>query len=285
MLRTFLNGIIFGVTKIVPGVSGGTIAVALGFYDQMLESLNHLSKDCRRHLRFLLPFLLGIITGVIAFSSAISFLLANFSLPTMSLFIGMIAGIIPFIYKKIKQPGEKLQKKQIALITIPAALLILVSHLRIPQAADPAQAIGEAGAPFIIFIFFAGIVAAAALITPGISGSFILLLFGVYHIVAYSVSLLPNPALPWPDILKVLAPFGAGVLIGLFSMARLVEKLLKNHSQTVYAVILGLILGSVYALFNEPITFQSGVSAAAIIVAAATFLSGCALSYLLSRNR
>jgi putative membrane protein len=275
----------------VPGVSGGTIAVILGFYDQLIETLNYFTKDFRRHLKFLIPFLTGIALGILAFSFIISYLLANFSFPVMSFFIGMIAGIMPLIYKKIKKPGDKFKAKQIALIFIPALLLIIISHIRSAPPANPAEAIASMDAPFMILIFFAGFIAAAALITPGISGSLILLLFGVYHIITYSLStvrhLLADIAdiALWLDIFKVLAPFAAGVILGGLSMARVIEKLLKNYSETIYSIILGLLIGSVYALFNHPITFQSGVSAAGVIISFITFLSGFAVSFILGKKR
>jgi putative membrane protein len=290
MLRTFLNGLAFGITQIVPGVSGGTIAVILGFYNQFIETLNNFTKDFRRRLRFLIPFMAGVALGIIAFSSFINYLLVNFSLPAMSFFIGMITGIIPLIYIKLftGRNGAPQIIKRAVLIIIPALLLVFISHFKSPP---PADTINIIGVPFMIFIFFAGLVAAAALITPGISGSFILLLFGVYHIVIDSLSSIRHLLTDianiqlWLDICKVLAPFAIGVIIGVFSMAKLIEKLLKNYSAAVYSVILGLLTGSVYALFNEPITFQSGVSAAGVIISAATFLSGFAVSFFLSRKR
>jgi len=291
MLKTFLHGLAFGITQIVPGVSGGTMAVILGFYNQLIESINHFTKDCRKHLRFLAPFFTGVALGIIAFSSAINYLLIKFSLPTMSFFIGMTTGLIPLIYKKVKEPGYKFKVRQITLILIPALLLFLISYFRVSPDADPAEAISMIGIPFMILIFFAGLTAAAALITPGVSGSLILLLFGVFHIITYSVSsvrhLLTDIAdiSLWLDICKVLAPFAIGVIIGGLSMARLIEKLLKEYSGAIYSIILGLLLGSVYALFNDPITFQSDISAIIIIISVITFLSGCAASFLLGKKR
>ena len=289
MLKIFINGLAFGITQIIPGISGGTIAIILGFYNRIIESVNNFNKDRRGHLKFLVPFLLGVAFGIIAFSSLINYLLTNFSLPLMGFFIGMIVGIIPLIYKKAAE--SKLRARQLALIIMSVALLIIISHFRVPPAADPEYIISTMGVPFMLFLFFAGLTAAAGLITPGISGSFILLIFGVYHVVTFSVSSIrhlltdiSNLAL-WLDIIKVLAPFAIGVIIGGLAMARLVEKLLKNYSQTVYSIILGLLIGSVYALLNEPITFQSGVSAIIIIISGVLFLSGCAASFFIGKKR
>ena len=308
MFKAFLYGAAFGVTQIVPGISGGTIAVILGFYNRLIESLNHFREDMRRHIKFLAPFLFGIAAGIIAFSSLIQYLITNYSLATMSFFIGMIAGLIPVIYLKLfccrdelcssaeTEPniGGKTRTntvrpyKRIILIILPALMLVLLSNLRTaPVAASPENI----SVLFMIFIFFSGLIAAAALIMPGISGSLILLLFGVYNIITYSVSSIRFLLLDitniqlWLDIIKILAPFAVGVLIGLLTMARLIEKLLKNYSATIYAVILGLLLGSVYTLLNEPLTFQSGISALSIAASITTFIFGCVISFLLGRKR
>lgn len=288
-----MDGLAFGITQIVPGVSGGSIAIILGFYDALIDAVNNFTKDCRKHLRFLTPFMLGVIFGIIAFSSVINYLLTNYSLPVMFFFIGMIAGIIPVICKKLfaATDAQPSVPQKTVLIIIPAFLLIAVSHIRPAVTADPAAVISEAGTPFIIFIFFAGVLAAISLVTPGISGSFVLLLLGVYHVLTYSVSSIrhlltdmTNAAL-WLDICKILAPFAIGVIIGGVSMAKLIEKLLRSYYATVYSIILGLLLGSVYALFNEPIVFQSGVSPAVIIIGVITFAAGFAASFLIGRKR
>jgi putative membrane protein len=290
-LKTFFNGLAFGVTQIVPGVSGGTIAIMLGFYDKLLETVNHFTKDYRKHLKFLIPFLLGVVFGILLFSSIIDYFLTNYSLPTMLFFIGLIVGIIPLIYLKVKELGRKLGRNEILLIIIPALVLMFISNLKGAQAAAPAEIIAGIGFPYMAFIFVSGVISAAALVTPGISGSFILLLFGVYHVVTYSLSAvrhlladMTNISLML-DICKVMVPFAIGVVAGGLSMARLIETLLKKHHKKVYSIILGLLAGSVYALFKEPIVFQSGVSPVLIAASAATFLLGCAVSLYLGKKR
>ena len=294
IFSTFLNGVVFGTIQLVPGVSAGTVAVILGFYDRLLESVSRFTEDWRRHLKFLAPFLCGAALGALAFSSVIRYLLTNYSLPVMSFFIGLISGVIPHIYEKSKEPGNKLKFKRFVLAVFPAALLILISHFRVP-AADPAGVSGDSLTVYMmVYIFFAGILSAAALVIPGLSGSFVLLLMGVYYTVVYAVAdvrlLLVNPAdiELWGSIFKVAGPFALGVFIGGAATARLVGKLLKNHPKTVYSVIFGLMVGSVYALINEPIVlqnFQNGVPAAGITAAAAAFLAGGALSFIIGGKR
>jgi putative membrane protein len=290
-LKTFINGLAFGVTQLVPGVSGGTVAIIMGFYGQLLESVNHFGKDRRKHTKFLAPFLLGIAAGILVFSSIINFLLINYSLTTMSFFIGLIVGIIPPVYAKIKIPGQMLRPGEIALILVPVLALAAVSHIRGAAPSEPAAVIGSAGPPYLLFIFVAGVIAAAALVTPGVSGSFILLLMGAYDVIIYSVSSvrhllgdITDTAL-WLDILKIMLPFALGVVAGGLSMARLIEKLLRDFHRVMYLIILGLLLGSVYALLNNPAVYQSGVGALSVVISALAFVAGCVLSCVIGKKR
>ncbi|MCL2702526.1 MAG: DUF368 domain-containing protein [Defluviitaleaceae bacterium] len=289
--KTFINGAAFGITQIVPGVSGGTIAIMMGFYDRLIETVNYFTKDYRKHSRFLIPFLMGVAFGILAFSEIITYLLTNFSMPTMLFFIGLIIGIIPHMYKKIKKPGIMLKPGEITLIAVPIAALIIISSLRNETAALPAEIIGSIGLPYMAFIFIAGVIAAAGLLAPGISGSLLLLLMGIYHVITYSVSSvrhlladITNAAL-WADICKVMIPFAIGVIIGGLSMARLIEKLLKNYTRIINPIILGLLLGSVYSLFNQPVVFQSGTSVIAVIIGVFMFLLGSVLSFIMGKKR
>ena len=290
-IRNFFNGMVFGVTEIIPGVSGGTIAVLLGFYGELIEAINHFTQNYKKHLKFLLPLVLGMVSGILLFSSLIHYLLTNHSFPTMLFFIGLIAGLIPLVYAKVKERGQRLRTGEMALIAVPMLFLIVMSGLKPEAAASPADVIGNMDIRYMAFLFFVGMVAAAALIIPGVSGSFVMLLMGVYPVVVFSVSSIrhwlgdiTNLSLML-DICKVLIPFGIGVIAGGLSMAKLVEKLLKSYSKIIYSIILGLLLGSVYALFKEPIVFQSGVTPAAAVVSAITFAAGFAAALTIGKKR
>ena len=153
-LRNFLNGLAFGITETIPGVSGGTIAIILGFYNELIETVNHFTEDYRKYLRFLFPLIIGIAAGILLFSSIINFLLANFSFPTMSFFIGLIAGIIPHIFSKVKEQGQRFKPKEILLILIPFLLLLVISGLKGVSVTNPEEVINNIDVPFMIFIFF-----------------------------------------------------------------------------------------------------------------------------------
>jgi len=289
-IKNFLNGAAFGITQIIPGVSGGTVAIILGFYDELIASVNNFRKDFKQSLKFLCPVLLGAAAGLLTFGSVINFLLANYSFPVMMFFIGLIIGIIPIIYKKT---GGGLNFKELLLVIAPVVILAAISYIRAKTgggaaAADPAETMRNISVLFMIYLFFAGILASAALIIPGISGSFVFLILGVYPLITHALSSVKN--LPQDtglllDICKVLVPLGIGIIIGGLATARLIGRLLKNHGATVYLIILGLLLGSAITLFAEPVVFASGVSAPVIITGAATVIAGAVLSFLLGKKR
>ena len=285
VIRDFLNGLAFGIIETVPGVSGGTIAIILGFYSELIESLNHFTENAKKYTKFLIPISLGIATGLVIFSSIMNYLLEYVSFPTMTFFIGLTVGIIPLIYVKVKEPKQWFKSKELALILIAFFTVLVMANLK-PL---PVESINHIDAPFMLFIFLAGIVAAIALVVPGISGSFILLLLGIYPLVTYSVSSIgvlltdiTNTSLML-DIIKVLVPLALGIIVGGLSMARLIENLLKNHYKTMYSIILGFLLGSVCVLLRE--SFQSGPSVLIIIAGVTTFLLGGIISFSLGKKR
>ena len=293
IIRNFINGIAFGITETVPGVSAGTIAIILGFYAELIGAVNNFVKEPKKSLKLLVPLLIGAAAGMLTFGSIINYLLKNYSFPTMTFFIGLIIGIIPIIYFKVKPQGRIFNLREAALILIPVILLVVISNIKnmLGQGADAADAVRNIDGLYMLFIMFAGMLAAAALIIPGISGSFVLLLLGVYPVFTEALSSvrlliadITNGGL-FLSIVKALGPLAAGIIIGGLSMARLIEKLLRDHHKTVYLIILGLVSGSVYALFNDPIIYQSGISVTIALTGLPTILAGAAISYTLGKKR
>jgi len=291
-IRNFLNGVAFGITETVPGVSGGTIAIILGFYFDLIRAINNFGREPGKSLRLLVPFALGAAVAVVLFSSVMNLLLQRFSFPTMLLFIGLIVGIIPRVFSRIAGGERKIGAREILLFLLPFPVLIGLANLGGHSATDPAEVVANANLAFMLFVFLAGILAAMALVLPGTSGSFLLLLLGLYHVVIYSVSsikllVLKILVLDFSDtellvgILKVLVPLALGVAVGGLSMARLVERLLKTHERTAFCLILGFLSASVVVLFTSPMVYKSGLSVPAVAAGIATFCAGAVASFLL----
>ena len=290
-LKTILNGFIFGATQIVPGVSGGTIAIIMGFYFELIETVNNITKNLRRSLVFLIPLLTGMVLGILILSSIINFLLTYYSFPTMLFFTGLICGIIPHLFSKTREAGRKFNVRDLLLIILPFFVIVIISFLRPEQTRSPEAIIETIGFPYILFIFFAGIVSAAALIIPGLSGSIVLLLLGVYHLAIYSVSSLrywfadiSNLEL-FLNICKVMVPLGAGILIGIFLTAKLIGRLVQNHQRALYLLMLGLLSGSVIVLLFETLMYQNNMQTIVILTGIAALVMGILLSFKTGKNR
>jgi len=127
ILRNFINGLIFGAIQIVPGISGATIAIMLGFYFDFLSSINNFFKDFKRNMFFLLPLITGIALGLLVFSSIIHFLLTNYNFPTMMFFVGLITGTMPLFYRNIRERGRRIKLLNFVLILVPFVILLFVS--------------------------------------------------------------------------------------------------------------------------------------------------------------
>jgi putative membrane protein len=153
---------------------------------------------------------------------------------------------------------------------------------------DPADAVNV---PLLLFVLMAGIINGATLVIPGLSGAFILLVLGLYPLIIYSVSSIAvfladisNFSL-LRDICLILLPYGIGGFIGCLGMARIMEKLMRNFCKAVYAVILGLLLGSLFTLLRNPLVSQGVTSPASLIVGVITFCAGAAAAYLLGKKQ
>jgi len=304
-LRNFLNGAVYGLTLIIPGVSASILAIILGFYDELIYTINHF----RKNVRYLSVFLFGVVAGAVIFSFKIIFLLENYSFPTMMFFTGLLAGIIPFVFSKTKStysepaidseagsPDPKGRKfpaalREIALAVFSAILLPVLSFSASAAVINPADSIGSFSIALILYIFLAGIINGATLVIPGLSGALLLLIMGLYPLIISSISSvglyigdITNIYL-LRDISLVLLPFGIGGLIGCLGISRLMEKLLRDFCEAVYAVILGLILGSIIVLIQGQIINLSDTSIILLITGIITFCAGFAAAFFLGKRQ
>lgn len=237
-LKHFLSGAIIGIANIIPGVSGGTMAVVLNLYDQLIASFSQFRKRWKQSLKLLIPVAIGAAAGIVAFSWLIKFLLEKFPLATTYFFIGLIIGSIPMIFRRAATP----RFKPLNLIPFVLAAAGMVALSFVGQDDSAAVIIREFDWLNALRLFAGGIVAAAAMILPGVSGSMILMIFGIYTTVLTAISEM-NFAL--------LIPVGIGVIIGIVGGAKLIGVFLRHFPQATFWTILGLIMGSLFALFKD----------------------------------
>lgn len=237
-----LKGFLLGIANIIPGVSGGTLAITLGIYNDLIGAISHFFKNLKKNLKFLIPLGIGMVLAILLGSKVISLCLDKFPFPTTLFFIGLIVGGIPLLTKKIK--GKKLKPVNAAAFLLPFSVVMLMKFL---NEGNNVVNITNMNVLQIILLFLVGMVAAATMVIPGVSGSFVLMLLGYYKPIMATISNLTDFSLFWHNVL-VLAPFGIGILVGIVGIAKLIEYLLKKHETATYYAIIGFVTSSVIGL-------------------------------------
>lgn len=263
LIKDFLKGMVIGVANIIPGVSGGTMMVVLGIYDRMIESVSMLRKQFKKSALFLLPLLLGAGAGIWLFSSGIAYMLQNHQVVTNFFFMGLIVGSIPMVFQKATES----EFKQRNLIPFFVTLAIMIATLLI-NPSDSSEIIRTLNVTEFIRLTLFAAFAAAAMIIPGISGSFVMMMLGVYGSIVTAVSEFNIP---------LLIPIGLGVVIGIVGGAKIIHVMMNRFPQAMYFGILGFVVGSVPAIFPAGFRFD-GTGVLAILA----FVIGGALAYLSS---
>ncbi|MDE7181710.1 MAG: DUF368 domain-containing protein [Clostridia bacterium] len=279
----FINvarGAAIGVSMIIPGVSGGTIAVLLNVYEKLIDSVSNLRKEFKKSIAFLLPILLGAALAIIAMYFPIKFALEKAPLPTVLFFAGLIVGSVPKVLKDAISGGFKV-KVDIAASVIP--LLVVIGICFIPGLGD-ANLTSSMPVYGYILLILVGAAASCALVVPGISGSMLLLIFGYYNSVLDTVSALKTS---FGHSLLVLVLLALGILVGFFSIAKLMKFLLSKFPRATRWAIIGFVLGSIPAIFitynqNFPEQVYSSVSAAQIAVGVVLCVIGAVGTFLLT---
>lgn len=268
IIRIFLIGLVIGMANVIPGVSGSTMAVVFGIYDKFVDAITLNIKKLIENRRFVVPIVCGMALGVLLFSKLITVLYDNFPVQTNYFFTGLILGSLPmlFIFMTKTEKGEKLSLKKNLLIVLfatlgLAAILVFSSFEgKVDASSTISKELPDWTFPLALKIFAAGILGAVAMIIPGISGSLLMLMMGVYPIVMKSIPSLFSPE-TFFHALILLLPNGIGVLIGLLCGAWIVKTLLKLAPNLTYAVIFGLLVGSAIHLCPK-ISEVSGASMA-----------------------
>lgn len=272
MLKKIVQGMVVGIANIIPGVSGGTMMVAMGLYDKLIHSITHLKSELKESLKLLLPIFAGAGLAIVLLSRLFEFLLATYPIPTNFAFCGLIAGSLPFIFKKVKGHSVTVGKIIPFLIFFGIVIFMAVLGESGGNAADVSF-----GFLNVVKLFGVGVIAAATMVVPGVSGSMMLMLLGYYDTIIETINDLIDALIRFntTEILRVfgiLVPFGVGVVIGIFAIAKLIEFIFKKAEIHAYYGIIGLILASPIAILMK--TDWSGVSVLLVGVSVITFVAG-----------
>lgn len=245
-ILNLIAGLVFGLANVIPGVSGGTMAVVFGVYEKLIGLIANLKENLKKEIPFVCVFGVGAVVGILGFGNVMDWVLANFPVLANAFFIGVILGSIPMLFKLTFKGEEKYWTynwKNIIPCLITFAVMIpmaLAGDGEEAKAAAEAAAAGGSVVADMIKSLLGGVVAASCMIIPGISGSFVMLLLGMYGTIISAVANLN---------LLVLAPFGIGALLGLFCCAKLIKWLLNRFAMPTYSAILGFVFGSILCIF------------------------------------
>lgn len=263
--KNIYRGMLMGASDVIPGVSGGTIALLLGIYDQLIVAINgFLSREWKKHLGFLVPLGLGVAVAVLALSKLIDWLLMHYPGPLKFFFLGLILGVLPYLFHQADV--KRTFKWPHFMILIIGALLI--SSIVFFDTTE-GNLIESRTLSIYLFLFFSGFIASAAMILPGISGSMILLVIGSYATIINAISTLQ---------LDVMAVTGAGIVIGIIVMSRIIQFFLQRFEKATYACVIGFVLGSLAIVFPgwpKDTSFM--------LLSIATFASGLIVATILGK--
>ncbi|MBM7633135.1 DUF368 domain-containing protein [Geomicrobium sediminis] len=271
--KNIWKGIAMGMVETVPGVSSSTIAMLVGIYENVIGSISDLtSKYIRRGVLYLIPVGIGIVIGFLLSIQVVEFFLINYTVPTHFLFIGLVIGMLPFIWYSGKRHTDQLKsvpyqvKHYVIMVLFFVLLVFLNNFLGYDESVMTDLVFTD-----YLFLFFSGWLASTALVLPGISGALILMILGAYYTAIDAITSLN---------IDVIIAVGAGVVIGVLITGKLVRFLIIHFRQSTYAGIVGLLAGSVIVLYiGLPETIGQMIASVLLLII------GFLFSYLISQRQ
>ena len=276
MIKNVLKGMLIGIANIIPGVSGGTMAVSMGIYDRLISCISHPFKDFKNNVLFLIPIVLGMGLAIVASAFGIDYLFETFPLQTNLLFIGLILGSLPAIYKKVKSATMRLGH-------IAAAIFFfsLVVGMAMLNGANGNYVQLEVTFIALVKLFLIGVLASATMVIPGVSGSMMLLLLGYYNPILDTIKEFFTAVIGLNfealfAAMLILVPFGIGVLVGMVGIAKIIEVIFARFPLYAYWAIIGLLFASPIAILMVG-TFKE-ITMISILTSVLTFGVGLVIS-------
>lgn len=282
-IKRVLYGALIGIAAIAPGLSGGTIAIGLGFYEDLIRAVGDLLKHFKKNFFYLLPFGAGALISVAALSVVINFVFTRYPLPANSLFIGFILGTIPFLWKKFRTSlgKKKAGVPHVLTAAIFFCLVLIPLFFKSAGADEPGgnAALSESLSS-ILLLAVIGMIIAATLVIPGLSGTMILMALDWYQPLLLVASTFVT-ALVSLDFsaaagqLVFIIPLGVGIIIGTFLTARFVTFLFAKVPAYVYSAILGLIAATPFVMLAN--TTRTELAPLNLFISAAALIAGLQL--------
>lgn len=276
MTKNILKGIIIGIANIIPGVSGGTMAVSMGIYDKLIHCISHFFSELKKNIIFLAPLALGMVIAIIASAFGMEYLFDTFPVQTNFMFIGLILGSLPAIYGKVSNENVKTGH----IISAVVFFMVVVGMAMLNGSSGHTTTIDKSFMQVII-LFLIGVIAAATMVIPGVSGSMMLLLLGYYNVILESIKEFAVAVVHWNisvigENLFILVPFGIGVIAGAVVISKIIEMVFRKFPLYAYWSIIGLLIASPFAIIivaDLPI-----ITPVRMLTGAVTFVAGFMIS-------
>lgn len=256
-LLQFIRGFCMALADSVPGVSGGTVAFLLGFYDQFINSIDDLMtgnmEKKKKALFFLFKIGIGWVVGMILAILVLTSVFESHIYVVSSLFIGFIIFAIPIVIKEENESLSGRKKWAVPFILLGVVVVSAITYFN-PAAGGNGIQFDHLTVELGVYVFVAGAIAICAMVLPGISGSTLLLIMGLYLPVITAVKEILHLNF---SVFPTVFIFGCGVLVGIFGAVKIIRKALEKYrAQTIYLII-GLMLGSIYAVIMGPTTLET----------------------------
>lgn len=283
-IKDILRGIVIGIANAIPGVSGGTMAVSMGVYDKIIHAVTHFLKELKKSILTLLPIGIGAAIGIGGLAFIIDYLFGKFPVQTNFMFIGLVVGGLPLILKELK--GKKIGIGHILCGVIFFAVVVIMPIIGNKVSNEVVLTIDPIS---LIKLFFVGIIAAATMVIPGVSGSMMFTIMGYYQPIISEIKnfIQSLVTLDFDGVLHstaILAPLAIGAVLGIVLIAKLIEFVFNKYSDYAYASIVGLVAASPVAILYNYIA-SSGTShfnAVSVLVGIVLLVIGSIVAFKLS---
>lgn len=285
-LVAIIKGMLIGLAVLIPGVSGGSMIMSMGIYEQAVSITSKDKRVRNRAILFMIPYVIGIVLGVLLLAGVMQWCFAHYPLQTALAFIGMILGSLPMLYRKVK--GKKFSLIGALLFVLMVAIMIALPHFTQGNASLPMSFVGAVTGVSL------GFLAAGTMIVPGISGSMVMLVLGYYHSLLAHIDRIKEAVFAilggngfvdgLGEPLFVLGFFGIGVILGLLLVSRGIKYLLSHKPVPTYYAIMALMLTSPYPIILKGGFTLSMLTPLTVITGLVVFVLGFTLAMVLDKR-
>jgi len=273
----FVKGFVIGIANAIPGVSGGTLAFILGIYEKLTNSIAIIPsvifkpKEWAKPMKILIPVGLGAVIAIALFLNIIEILFAKYPVPTQIFFVGLILGSLPFVTKEVKGFGIK------NLLSFALGALVMGTFIYFAMKLNKDTSVATyqgMSFAYAIKLFLSGILAATAMVIPGISGSLVLLMLGEYKNISSFANFKNIEIIP-------LAIAGVGIVIGIFFVTKIISVVIAKWREQLFSFVLALIVVSLLSIWpNITSSMSTSIVISSVISMCVGFLLAIGLEKL-----